>query len=254
MFGRDHDVAVGDYMKRALEPMLRSVGLDFNNSFFNPPRSDPALAVDVYRCGLSLLMAFTETDGWPSGNGSKKRARKAAKRFRAGLQSDHGPNAISHMAQGYAAEMAAFWRRAGNDSTVDSGEALQLAKNADRSESLGKIAREYWPVTDPFNALKTIAEAEQHRFFDADNPDAMIDLRAYAGRVRATCEAVALALGDAVDDYNSLLIAPVMSLDLEFAAGLQADWIFQLDHWTNLLSSEPMSYCDFLQISNAGLG
>jgi hypothetical protein len=254
MFGRDRDVAVGDYMRRTLEPMLRHVDIDFNTSFFNPPRTDPALAVDVYRCGLSLLMAFTEPGGWSSGRGSRKTARKAARRVRVGLHGERGPHAISHMAQGYAAEMGAFWRRAATAPTSYPDEILRLTDNANRSESLGKLAGEYWPVTDPFNALNSIAEAERHRFFDADNPDAMIDLLSYAGRVRATCEAVTLALGDAFEEYDSLLIAPVMSLDLEFASGLQADWVFQLEHWTNLLSDEPLSYCQFLQISNAAHG
>lgn len=74
---------------------------------------DEALVFDVYRCGLSLLMAFTYPDGWVGGGplggrDSRKQTRRAAKRVKTALVGDRGPHAISQMALGYGRQMGAF--------------------------------------------------------------------------------------------------------------------------------------------------
>jgi len=157
------------------------------------------------------------------------------------------------MGQGYGREMGAFWRRA-SDSPEYQTEPWRLQESARRSEALGDLAGRYWPTSDPFGALEQIAKAEANRIFDPDNPDAMIDLRAYAGRARAASEAAALALGDGFEEYGSLLLAPVMDLDLDFASGTQADWTFQAETWANLVSDEPLAFGALMQIQNERQG
>lgn len=149
MFHRETPAKLGDYMRRGLEPMAQSLGIDYEESFFSPPLTDQARALHAYRCGQSLLMSFTYPDGWPNAFEGKRVARKAAKAFRAGLLTTRGQNAISHMTQGYAREMADLWRRTARASTTPR-EAMALQESAARSEALGELAARCWPVGDPF--------------------------------------------------------------------------------------------------------
>jgi hypothetical protein len=226
--------------------MAASLGIDYAESFYAPPSSDEARVFNAYRCGHSLLMSFTYLDGWANATREKRTARKAAKAFRAALLTTPGQNAVSHMTQGYAHEMADFWRRSASQSQ-DASEAMGLEESAVRSDALGVLAAQRWPLTDPFGALDRISLYESQRTVDVDNPDAMIDLRSYFGRARVACGAVALALGPDVEPYTGLLYMPVAFLDLEFATGLQSDWVFQLEIWANLLRDEPRPYAEFMQ-------
>jgi hypothetical protein len=247
MFRRETPAQFGDYMRRALEPMALSLGVEYEESFFGPPVTDQARVFDAYRCGLSLVMAFTYPDGWANASSEKRLARKAAKALRAALLTPSGQDAISHMTQGYAHEMADFWRRAESGSD-DPTEAAGLQESAARSDALGVLAGQCWPVNDPFGALDHIALAESHRTVDVDNPDAMIDLRSYFGRARVACGAAALALGADVATYSGLLYMPVAFLDLMFATGLQSDWEFQLEIWANLLRDHRRPYAEFMAL------
>ena len=97
-------------------------------------------------------------------------------------------------------------------------------------------------MDDPHGLLPFVASAEQNRFFDPDNPNAMIDLHAYADRARATAEALALAVGERYDEFAQGIIGPLMALDLEHASGMLADWNLLGEYWSNLLSSDPLPY------------
>jgi hypothetical protein len=80
-----------------------------------------------------------------------------------------------------------------------------------------------------------------------DNPDLKIDPRAYFARASVAGGAAALALGSEVEQYaGGLLYLPVAFLSLEFAVGLQHDWLFQGDIWRNLLSDDPLPYATFM--------
>lgn len=71
----------------------------------------------------------------------------------------------------------------------------------------------------------------------------MIDLRAYAGGARAASEAAALALGDAFEEYGSLLIAPVMDPELETNARRPEDLPPHLrNRWFALLGALMMGW------------
>lgn len=146
------DIAVGDYMRRGLAPMAQRLQLDYAETFFTTPRADADRALYAYRCGESLIMSLTYPDGWATSRNdrdcSARKARKAAKRARAGLLSNGG-DAISYMTQRYAAEMADFWRRASDD-CGDESEAKALRDSARRSENLSLLAAKHWPVGDMF--------------------------------------------------------------------------------------------------------
>jgi hypothetical protein len=79
-------------------------------------------------------------------------------------------------------------------------------------------------VNDDREILAHIASAKANRFFDPDNPNAMIDMHAYALRAEATAEALALAVAPRYDSFAAAIIGPVMGLNLDYYAGLQADW------------------------------
>jgi hypothetical protein len=231
--------------------MARRLGVDYDESFLSPPTTDEALALDTYRCGQSLLMAFTYPDGWPRppflDRQHAKRARKAARLVRGALLTERGPNAISYMTQGYAREMAEFWRRAAASSD-DEAEAEGLRNGAARSDVLGMLAGRLWPVSDPFGALEHIELCARSRTADVDNPDLKFDLRAYFARAEFACGAAALALGDEVDgDAGGLFYKPVAFFDPEFDAGLQADWLFHAGVWHNLMSDQPVAYAEAIQ-------
>jgi hypothetical protein len=240
----------GAYMRRGLEPMARRLGLDMELAFFAAPTTPEARVLDAYRCGQSLLMSFIYPEAWPIAKGHEGRsarlARKAAKVVRRSLVTERGASAVSHMTQAYANEMAESWRRAAESggTACDPG---QLRESAVRSDALGELAAQHWPVTDPFGASDLIALSESQRAVDIDNPHALIDLHGYYGRARSACGAAALALGPDLQRYAAFIYAPVAFLELEFAAGLQRDWNFQAAIWQNLLSEDPRPYIEFMR-------
>jgi hypothetical protein len=133
------------------QPTDASVG-----SFFAAPTTPEARVLDAYRCGQSLLMNFTYPEGWPTAEGhegrSAKMARRAAKLVHKALVTERGASAVSHITQGYARETADLWRRAAesDDEVLD---PEQLRESATRSDALGELAAEHWPVSDPFGAI-----------------------------------------------------------------------------------------------------
>jgi hypothetical protein len=254
MLGR-RDVKVGDYMRRVIEPMAVRLGLNYDETFFTPPTTDERVAFEAYRSGLSLLMAFTYDDGWGTttmfgDQPSHKLAKKAAKAFRGGLLEERGRDAISLMAQGYARATAEIWRRARED--PEHAEHIEaLAANAEKSEALGRLAAQIWPVDERRPALLSLRQTRDHTVTQLDNPNQMIDIRGAVEHTQAACEAAAVALGNDYEKYSRLLLGPVYSLNLELAQGLQTDWVGQMDSWMNLLSGEPVPFSVIAQATNA---
>lgn len=245
------DIAVGEYMRRGLEPMAQRLQLDYEETFFTPPRTDAERAFYAYRCGESLVMSLTYPDGWATSGDhrdrSARKARKAAKRARSALLTNGG-NAISYMTQRYASEMADFWRRASDDCS-DESEAEALRDSARRSDNVSALAAEHWPIGDMFDVLPLVDQVAAHARSVFDPSRAQIDLVAYAGRTHATAGAAALLLGPEFPEFQALVIAPVFALDITMAIALQADWGYELDVWTNLLSDEPLAYAEVVRSS-----
>jgi hypothetical protein len=249
MFRRKNVVAVGDYMRRGLEPMAFRLGVDYDESFFSPPQTPEARVFDAYRVGQSLLMFLSYTEGWMFGpNPSKKFANRAARAVHNSLVTDRGRSAISHMTQGYAREMASLWRRAADGGAPDVIPE-QLKESARRSDELGALAAGVWPVVDPHGALDEIALYEKQRIADPNNPVAMIDLHGYYGRVSVAFGAALIAIGADLEEFSPVACLPVAFLDLQVASGLQHDWVFNAEIWDNLLGADPLPYGAFMQPS-----
>jgi hypothetical protein len=145
------------------------------------------------------------------------------------------------MTQRYGHVMGAFWRRA-SEAAENRDQAGQLRISAAGSEALADLAAHYWPVRDQFGVLEQIADADQHKLFEPDNPAAMFDVRSASERVQASCEAAALALGGDYEKFSSLLLEPIMLLNLELAEVLNLVWTHQLSFWANLLRENPIAY------------
>jgi hypothetical protein len=249
MFRRKSVRAVGDYMRRSLEPMALRLGVDYDESFFSSPQTPEARVFDAYRVGQSLLMFLSYPEAWMfEPNRSRKLAKRAAGAVHNSLVTDRGRSAISYMAQGYAGEMASLWRRAADGGGPDLIPE-QLKESARRSDELGTLAAGFWPVEDLHGALDKIALYEKQRVADPNNPDAMIDLNGYYGRVSVAFGAALIAIGADLEEFSHLAYLPVAFLDLQVASGLQHDWVFNAEIWQNLLSADPLSYGTFMQPS-----
>jgi hypothetical protein len=119
--------------------------------------------------------------------------------------------------------------------------AARLALNVDPpsrlgagSESVSELIVQDFSVEDPHEVLKEMASAESHRFYDPENPDAMIDLRDYAARAGVTSQALALTVGSQFPTYERIIIDPVMNLNLTFSTHSLANWSVITQYWANL--------------------
>jgi len=245
MPGRLTESNSGPFTRRAIQPMAQRLGLDFDRSFFTPPRSDVETALDAYRCGCALLLPYATENGWVHsdlGDDLGRTAKRLAKAAKRALVSDRGPDAISLMAQRYTHEMAQSWLR--SVTQLDSKD--QLRESAVSAEAVSSIAAACWPV-DAQWIDQQISEGESERFFDPDNPDAMIDLHAYAGRARATAAGVGMLLGDEAHEALDQLIRRVLSLDMLFDLITSERWNLQAVHLVNLRRPTPLSYADVIQ-------
>jgi hypothetical protein len=249
MFKRQSVASVGEYMRRGLEPIAQSLGVDYDESFRSPPQTPETRVFDAYRVGQSLLMFLSYPEGWTFGpKASKKLAKRAARTVHDSLLTESGRSAVSHMTQGYAREMAALWRRAADDREPDVIPE-QLRESARRSDELGDLAARFWPAEDPHGALDYIAHYERQRVADPDNPHAMIHMHGYYGRASVAFGAALIAMGPAVEELGHLAYLPVAYLDLQVASGLQHDWAFNAEIWQNLISEDPLPYLAFVQSS-----
>lgn len=238
-------------MGSVLEPMAQRLGLDYGETFFTPPGTEGEVAFYAYRLGLSLLMPYTYPDGWTetdSAARSGRQARRSAKRTRAALVGPRGPDAISLMTQGYAWEMAQLWSRA---AATDVENRSALLESARRAERVSELAANSWPV-QAREIREDVARFEGMRYFDPDNPDAMIDLHDYAGRVRAVTVALVSLLGAESEEAGAMLFR-VMSFDGTFALAVATDWNFEGELLANVLHDEALSYREMSQLRNAAV-
>lgn len=244
---RGDPIDPGQLIRLALEPMADDFGVAYNKFMFERPHSNETLVMGGLQCGASLVMAFAYPDGWTDavsdGTISPRVGRRLAKYVQASLQTDDGREGIASAVQGYASAIARFWRRAAAKAEQQE-ETSRLLDNAERSEALGALITKAFPVKDFHGVLANIASAEAHRFYDPANPDALIDLQAYAERARVTSDALALVAGEGFPKFEAAIIAPVMNFRGTYAAERQADWLSAGRHWTNLLSPEPLSYSE----------
>ena len=233
-------------MRSVLEPMAQRLSLDYVETFFTPPAADGEVALYAYRLGLSLLMPYTYPDGWTETDStarSGRQAKRSAKRTRTALLSPRGPDAISLMAQGYAWEMAQLWSRAAETDLENRSELLESTR---RGERVSDLAAASWPV-HAREIRERVAELEGMRYFDPDNPDAMVDLYAYAGRVRAVTVALAWLLGDDSEEAGAMFFR-IMTFDMTFGFALGTDWNFEGEMLANLLQQEPLAYREMEQL------
>jgi hypothetical protein len=226
------------------------LGVDYYEAFLTPPRTDAERVFGALRCGQQLLMNFTRPDGWPDdsagGLGGTKRARKkAARHFAMALQTEDGHDAIAWLAQSYGRAMAQTWREA-SDSEADPDLSL-----AGASEALGEMVRSAWPVSDYHGVLPKVEHAEERRFFDPSNPDAVVGLDAYALRAGVMARAVALAMGSSYDEFAFEITAPVYSLHLTYSVEMLATWAQVAPYWANLLHVDALSYFELSHQINA---
>lgn len=170
-------------------------------------------------------------------------ARRSAKRARVALLSPRGPDAISLMAQGYAWEMAQLWSRAAETDLENRNELLESTR---RGERVSELAAASWPV-EAQAIRERVAEFEGMRYFDPDNADAMIDLHAYAGRVRAVTVALTCLLGEDSEEAGAISLR-ILSVDGTFGLALGTDWNFEGDMLANLLQQDPLAYREMEQL------
>lgn len=251
MLRRPNNVNVSMLNRLALEPIAARLNVSYDQTMFTAPSTDAERAIDALRCGLNLIIAFVYPDGWEYvgvGIGRPRRfAKRAAKYVRAALQTESGAEAISCAAQGYARAMAELWRRAAQTGE-DEPRAAALLHSAARSEALGSLLADLVPVGDPHELRASISSSEANRFYDPDNPDALVDLRTYAERARVTSEALALLAGADYEEFAAAIIEPVLNFNTAYGAATLADWTLAGEYWANLLAPSPLPYGKMIDI------
>lgn len=237
--------------------MAEHLDLDYDGAALLPPATETERVFGALRCGVTLLMAYTDAGGWPESSpaglgGSSRRLRKAAKLFRSALQTEDGRDGIAFAAQGYGAAMATTWRCAAEGASEREVGAYVEAAGA--SDELSRMVREAWPVADHHCVLPRVEHAEARRLFDPANHDAAIDLRDYAMRVGVMARAVALVMGSYYAEFEYEILAPVYSLHLTQSVGTLADWGHVARFWSNLLLAEPAAHVEVVQAAAAEAG
>ncbi len=209
----------GVLIRAALTPMAGRLGVDYDESFVTPPRTESAVALDVFRSACNLFVVLAEPDGWIGA--SRKDARRVAKQVRAGLSEAGARDGVSFMAQNHCWATAEFWlRAAAKPENAEVAEQLRLS--ADEMGALAELAAKSWPVSDELGVLEEIDHAWRNPVYDRDNPEAMIDLRWYGDRVRATCGAAALTLGKHFANVSPIVVRPIYTLGHVDRSGVAA--------------------------------
>jgi hypothetical protein len=242
---------VGEYVSAVLAPMGRRLGVDYDEAYLTAPRTDSERVFGALRCGQQLLMNFTRAEGWPDDSGgglgvSQRSRRKAAKQFARALRTEDGHDAIAWLAQSYGEAMAQTWRDAAGP------EADPEPDLPGASEALSELVRTAWPVNDYHGVLPKIERAEERRLFNPDNPEAMVDLGAYALRAGIMARAVALTMGASYEQFAFEITAPLYSLHMTYSVGMLADWARVAPYWANVLHTDALPYYDLAnQINGA---
>ena len=225
--------------------MAERVGLDYDMSGFRPAATEEEIGFEALRCGSSLVLAFAYPEAWGTGGrADRKLGRRGARLVQVALHTDDGRDAISWMTQRYATVMAAMRRTAAAD---DPDRAAAFEATAEGDEWLGSLAARVWPVRGQEAALEFASECARTRLFDSDNPQALIDLRAYAMRTAAVVETLAIAAGRDRAQIEDALVRWSMTLDIEFDAGVLSDWSSAGHYWGNLLRPDRVSFGDLVE-------
>ncbi len=247
----------GLLIRAAIEPMAQHLSVDYDDSYSAPPSTNEERVVYALRCGLSAIIDYAYPDQWeemsPEGTLNKRGCRKAAKYVQEALQRQEGQEGIGWAAQGLGRAMADFWRRAADPSTETGSEVSEedrpgLIVSASYSQSISELIVHDFSVEDPHEVLKEMASAEAHRFYDPENPDAMIDLRDYAARAGVISQALALTMGPEFPTYDAIIINPVMTLNLTFSTHSLVNWTIISQYWANLWTTEPLGYEEMTQV------
>ena len=244
MLGRRRNL--GAHMRHGLEPMAARLGLDVSRSFFEPPTTPEAQALFAYRIGQNMLMLWGNPATWPSALAGPKLARRCAKLVHDSVLTDGGRSGVSLLTQGLGRDVAGQLRQGASE--LDGIEAGELLQSAERSDRIADVAGEFWPVRDPDGALSVISEAEANRAplpvlgYETAYGLPRAELDSYFQHARVVFGALALALGPVPVELSTVLYAPVQSLDVEVAAGMQVDWTRAIEVWAYLLLDEPVPY------------
>lgn len=225
--------------------MCARLEVGYDSSYFAPPVSDPEFVVGALRCADQLVRGYTYAETWPVHDGGyaipKRQARTAAKHLQKALDREQGRDALAVMASGYGRATAMFWREA-----ADSGEhdvdPESLRVRADASDRLAELVERAWPVRGYDVVLERVAGREARRMFDVDNPDALVNLRDYAYRMRAVADALAVALFDRFDEFEDAISGPVFAFHMKHNLLVLSDWNFAAAFWSNLVSPQPISH------------
>jgi hypothetical protein len=240
----------GRQTRRILEPVSKQLGVDYDHSYLAPPTSDAEIVMNALRCGAELLTPFASADGWPVddfGRGiSKRLANDAAKCVAAALEHEEGRDALSIMTQAYGQAVAATWRAAASQDEYRDV-ADQLMQSAASSERLADLVASTWPVEGYEAPLNEVARAEANRAYEPDNPDARVDLHNYAQQVRATADALAVAMSARFEEFQEAILGPVVEVHVGYSLRLSISWNFVGKSWSNLLSPDPVSQYDVTQ-------
>jgi hypothetical protein len=248
---------MGGLIRAAIEPMARHVRVDYDDSYSAPPSTNEERVVYALRCGLSAIIDYAYPDQWeaisPEGTLNKRGCRKAAKHVQAALQAPEGQEGIGWAAQGLGRAMADFWRRAADPTTRAGSEVSEedwpgLIVSASYSESVSELIVQDFSAEDPHEVLTEMASAESHRFYDPENPDAMIDLRDYAARAGVISQALALTVGPEFPTYERIIVDPVMNLNLTFNTHSLANWSVITQYWANLWKAPVLGYEEMTQV------
>jgi hypothetical protein len=219
--------------------------VDYDSSYFAPPVTDAEFVVGALRCADQLVRGYTYAETWPVHDGGyavpKRQARRAAKHLERALEREQGRDALAVMASGYGRATARLWREAA-DSGEHGANPESLRVSADASDRLAELVERTWPVRGYHVVLERVGGRETRRMFDVDNPDALVNLRDYAYRMRAVADALAVALFDRFDEFEDAISGPVFAFHMKHNLLVLSDWNFATAFWSNLVSPHPVSH------------
>lgn len=215
----------------ALSPVAKAVGLDYFESFFEPPETDEELAFQAMRCGAELMVAFADPDGWiVEGRPLRRLARRGANRLQRALAEDSGRDAISWVTQSYGRVMASARR----NSMAEAGPEKQasLAATADMDEWLAELAGALRPV-DPGHPAIGYAFEVGGPLPAADPEPAVKDAN---DRLVCAIQAICLATWPRAEELAPVFLDWATSYEgLTMRRVVNSDWLHVAAQWTNLL-------------------
>jgi hypothetical protein len=247
MFGRrSASFRAADLTRAALTPIAVRHGIDYDESGFTAPASQEELGFEALRCCSGLVMAFAYDDAWPADDRTlRKLAKQAAGLVRDSFHDDAGRDAIAWAARRYGEVMAEL-RRAAAEEDPEQADAYRTTADAD--EHLGGLAARLWPVDADHPAIDFARAVCAHRPPRASRNADTLEGMGPALRTAATVEALSLATWPSTPDLEAAIMRWTYVLDLQFAAGVLADWQLTGSYWANLIGPDPMPYTDMVDI------